>query len=205
MKKLLHIECSPRKERSVSRKLAEKFIETYRLKHPHAPITTLDLWKTPLPDFDEYTVNAKFKVINGQDFTAAEKERWDHIRSLFEQFSTAEKYIFSVPMWNFSIPYKLKHYIDLITQPGLAFAVTPSGYRGLIVDRPVVLLLTRGGIYRNSPLASMDMQEKYLELWLRFIGFVDIRTVYAEGMMSDHRSDSIENAMEMAIAEAARF
>jgi putative NADPH-quinone reductase len=32
-------------------------------------------------------------------------------------------------MWNFGIPYKLKHYIDVLTQPGQTFNFDPTtGY-----------------------------------------------------------------------------
>ena len=205
MKKLLHIKCSPRKERSVSGQLAKKFLETYRLKHPHEPIAEIDLWKIALPEFDEFAAGAKYKAFHHDPLTPKEADRWEQIVQLFQQFSAAEKYVFSVPMWNFSIPYKLKQYIDLITQPHLAFDVTEAGYRGLVIGRPVVLLLARGGAYRNTPAAPMDMQEKYLELWLKFIGFTNIRKIYAEPMMSENRDAVMEDAMEAAITEAARF
>ena len=47
------------------------------------------------------------------------KSEWNKIVELFGRFNSADKYVFSVPMWNFGIPYILKHYIDLITQPAL--------------------------------------------------------------------------------------
>ncbi|TVS05393.1 MAG: hypothetical protein EA413_06875 [Cyanobium sp. PLM2.Bin73] len=42
-------------------------------------------------------------------------------------------------MWNFSIPYKLKHWIALVTQPGLSFGFDPAtGYYGLITGTRAV-------------------------------------------------------------------
>ena len=50
---------------------------------------------------------------------------WAGVRAIVDRFKSADKLLISVPMWNFGIPYALKHYIDVITQPGLTFAWTP--------------------------------------------------------------------------------
>ena len=52
MAKLLHIESSPRKDRSSSIQVAKAFLEEYRKTHPGDTVETLDLWKTDLPRFD---------------------------------------------------------------------------------------------------------------------------------------------------------
>lgn len=36
---------------------------------------------------------------------------------MIERFKGADKYLFSLPMWNFGVPCKLKKYIDVIVQP----------------------------------------------------------------------------------------
>lgn len=38
-----------------------------------------------------------------------------------ERLEGADKVLISSPMCNFSIPYRLKHYLDLVCQPGLSF------------------------------------------------------------------------------------
>jgi len=86
-------------------------------------------------------------------------------------------------MWNFSIPYRLKHYIDIITQPKMAFKVSETGYEGLVVNRRAVVIYTSGGEYKQPPAAAFDLQSKYLELWLHFIGFQDIVAVTAAPML----------------------
>ena len=57
-----------------------------------------------------------------------------------EHFKSADKYVFSLPMWNFGIPYKLKHFIDVLVQPGLTFSFSPeTGYKGLVTGKPAVV------------------------------------------------------------------
>lgn len=52
-----------------------------------------------------------------------------NVEDVIEQFTAADKYLFSLPMWNFGIPYKLKHYIDVIVQPGYTFSFTKKDTR----------------------------------------------------------------------------
>jgi FMN-dependent NADH-azoreductase len=122
MSKLLHIEASPRGKRSSSVTVAHHFIEAYRAKNPNDTVETLDLWQTELPAFDGATIDAKYAVMHGQKHTPEQLQAWNAVTKLAEHFKSADKYLFSLPMWNFGIPYRLKHYIDLLVQPGLAFS-----------------------------------------------------------------------------------
>ena len=74
-------------------------------------IEVIDLWSKALPPFNEDRLNAKYSIMHGQAPTPAEEEAWKEIESLFDEFNQADKYVFSVPMWNFGFPYTLKHYI----------------------------------------------------------------------------------------------
>lgn len=51
---------------------------------------------------------------------------WEAARSVFDRFVAADAYLFSVPMWNHGIPYALKHWVDVVTQPGWAFTFNPE-------------------------------------------------------------------------------
>ena len=87
---------------------------------------------------------------------------------LADHFKSADKYLVSLPMWNFSIPYKLKHYIDLLVHRRLTFSFTPEeGYKGLVTGRPLVAVCARGGDGPGSGAEAWDQQGKYLETYLR--------------------------------------
>ncbi len=133
MAKLLHISSSPRGDRSASITVAKTFLEAYAAKNPGDQIETLDLWKTKLPEFDGATIDAKYALMSGQKFTPEDEAAWQAVVKIAEHFKSFDKYVISLPMWNFGIPYKLKHYIDLIVQPGLTFSFDPnSGYSPLL-------------------------------------------------------------------------
>lgn len=182
MSKLLYIESSPRKDRSSSIKITKAFLDAYQKAHPQDEVDKLDLWTAKLPPFDGDTINAKYRILHGQEHTSQEAAAWNEVVAVFDRFRLADKYVFSIPMWNFGIPYKLKHYIDVITQPGLSFSYSPQeGYKGLVTGKPAAVIYARGGEYSsNDTVASMDFQKPYVEMWLGFIGFTDIRPILIE-------------------------
>ena len=182
MSKLLHIQSSPRIGRSASIAVAEHFIAAYRAKHPQDTVETLNLWEADLPEFDGTTIDAKYAVLHGQTHTPAELEAWQAVVRIADHFKSADKYLFSLPMWNFGIPYKLKHFIDVLVQPGLAFSFTPeAGYKGLITGKPAVAIYARGGAYGpGSGAERYDAQSTYFRQLLGFIGFTDIKEIFVE-------------------------
>lgn len=206
MAKLLYIQASPR-ERSHSTKVAKKFLESYTKHHPKDTIATLDIWHMQLPPFDGHTIKAKYNILHGLPHEPAEAEAWEAVKEVFQQFNAADKYVMSVPMWNFHIPYPLKHYIDVITQPGLAFKLTPEGtFKPLVTGKPAVLIYASGGTYGlGSGSKALDFQKPYMKTWLQFIGFKSIQEIVADGTLLAQAKQQEEEAIEEAIKIATKF
>ncbi len=208
MSKLLYIESSPRKERSHSIAVADAFLAAYRSANPEDEVVTLDLWETALPEFDGYTIDAKYQVLHGQDFDEQQQAAWNAVVAACDQFKSADKYVISLPMWNFGIPYKLKHYIDVLAQPGQTFSFSPdTGYSGLVTGKPVTVIYARGGAYGSGGTGSMDFQKPYLEMLLGFIGFTDIQPILVEPTLAapDEVSKSVASAIATAKDLASKF
>lgn len=182
MAKLLHIQTSPRGSRSASQTVAARFIDSYRAAQPNDTVETLDLWQTELPEFNGATIEAKYAVAQGQPQSPEQTHAWKSVIRIANHFKSADKYLVSLPMWNFGIPYKLKHYIDLLVQPGLTFSFTPGeGYKGLVTGKPLLAIYARGGAYGpGSGAESYDQQSAYLKQIFGFIGFTDIREIFVE-------------------------
>ncbi len=113
-------------------------------------------------------------------------------------------------MWNFSIPYPLKHYIDILVQPGYTFSYDPkTGYHGLILGKPLAVIYARGGEY--SPEAGteqFDLQKKYIELIFGFIGFKRICSIIVEPTLQGTRdliAAKKQAAINLAQETAADF
>ncbi|UCD32248.1 MAG: NAD(P)H-dependent oxidoreductase [Desulfobacterales bacterium] len=186
MARLLYIEASPRKERSSSIKIAKTFISEYQRTHPDDVVETLDLWNTSLPEFDGHVIDSKYVILHGLEHTNEQKQAWKAVEDVIAQFTNADKYLISLPMWNFGIPYKLKHFFDVIVQPGYTFSFSPEeGYKGLVTGKPIAAIYARGGAYgAGTGMEGYDLQKAYLELILGFIGFSDIQTIAVEQTLS---------------------
>ena len=182
MSKLLYIQASPRVQRSHSIAVADAFIETYKRTHPDDEIVTLNVFEASIPNFDGLAVQAKYTILHGQSHTKEELQVWKDVERVIEQFTSADKYVLAVPMWNFGIPYRLKQYIDLLVQPGYTFSYSEdTGYQGLVVGKPMLAVYARGGEYpAGGGTEAFDLQTKYIELIFGFIGFENIRSVVVE-------------------------
>ena len=171
MKKLLYIEGSPRKDRSHSIKIANEYLKKVAENDNNIEIKTIDLWSLDLPEFNGDMMNAKYSIIAGSDPSDNEKNEWSKVTKIFDEFADADHYLFSVPMWNFNIPYKLKHYIDIVTQPGLAWSYSPDeGYKGLMNGRTATVVYSTGdGYSEGTGFESFDLQKPYINLWQSLI------------------------------------
>lgn len=210
MAKVLYIKASPRGERSYSVAVAESFIESYKATHPGDEIVTVNVFEKKLPPFDGLALQAKYTILNGKNHTLDEQSAWQAVEDLIKEFKAADKYVFAVPMWNFNIPYRLKHYIDIIVQPTYTFSYSPdAGYKGLVTGRPVFISYSRGGEYAaGTPAEAADFQTKYLEFILGFIGLTDIRKVVTEPTLAggpEVAKDKREKAKALARDMAKKF
>jgi FMN-dependent NADH-azoreductase len=208
MSKLLHLQSSPRKDRSASIDVAQSFIDAFVEADAKNKVETLDLWDFQLPEFDGDRINAKYKVLHGEIPTNKEAKAWDEISKTVDLFKDADSYLFSIPMWNFSIPYKLKHFLDVIIQPGLTFNFSPeTGYEGLVTGKPVTVIYARGGEYSSTETIAMDFQKTYMDMILGFIGFQDIKTIMVEPTLTDPESKNrtISTSKDQAISFAKHF
>ena len=178
MPTLLHLACSPRPQ-SESATGAHVFVARFRQAKPGWDIDTLDLWHEPLPEFTGALLEAKYARLAGRAFTDAQRDGFAAAERLALRLARAERVLISTPMWNFSVPYKLKHWLDVIIQPGLTFRFDPArGYQPLLKDRPTVAIVASGSDYvTGMSRGRIDMATPYLREALRFIGIADIRFV----------------------------
>lgn len=184
MSNLLYVECSPRKQRSASIEVSRAFIDAYAASHPEDTIDTMDVWNLDLPEFDGEAMGAKYAGLNGAMLTAGQQTAWKRIGDLARPFAAADKLLFAVPLWNFGIPYKLKHLIDVISQKDVLFNFDGNGFSGRLAGKKATVVYARGLDYfsgpTNTPAALYDFQKPYFEMWLNFVGITEIAAIIVE-------------------------
>ena len=157
------------------------FLEEFMGNHPEWVIDELNLGKEELPSMTTKQVGGKYVLLGGKDLFGRLKEAWVEIVQHIDRFKTADLFLISTPMWNFSIPYMLKHYIDLIIQPKYLFRYTGQGTEGLVKGKSMVVIVSRGGQYFGD-MGGFDFQEPYLRAIFGFIGIERIHFIKAEQM-----------------------
>ena len=201
---ILHLASSPRGDRSASLKLAARYLETLTSLHADAMVDVLDVWTTDLLPFDGAALEAKYADLQGVEMNAEQQMVWEQIHALGERFHRADVIVFSVPMWNFGIPYRLKHLIDAVSQRGVLFDFDARGMRGLLKGKKVVVFATRGvALGEDFPTEDYDHQVAYLKTWARMVGVPAIDAVVSEATLAD--ATTAEKNFNAALAQASKL
>lgn len=183
MKNLLHIIATPRGDESRTLQVSEAFLEAFAKRNPGSSVDILNVATAALPPLTVKAISGKYLLLGGKDLPAALKPAWEPVEREITRFLAADGYLVSTPMWNFGIPYPLKHYIDIILQPRYLFRYTEQGVEGLVRGKKMVVITSRGGDYSQaSPLRSYDHQEPYLRTVFGFVGIRDITFINAQPM-----------------------
>ena len=190
--KLLDIQSSPRGESSDSIALTKSFIEACKSGNGSIIVDTLNVWHEQLPEFDYEAIGAKYKAVKHQTMTEAESKIWKRVQSLIQRFESVDRIVLGTPMWNFSLPYKLKHLIDLVAQRNYLFTYDGKQYGPLLNVEKAVAVYTRGSRYlEGTPIPpSYDHQAPYLDFWLQLIGVRDVRSVIVDNAWNRDRQES---------------
>ena len=209
MSRLLHISASPRGDRSGSLAVAAAFIDAWRAANPGATVETLDVWQARLPAFNGTLLDAKYAVLHGVAQDDAQVAAWRQVVETADHFKSFDRYVISTPMWNFGIPYALKHYIDVLSQPGQTFGWTPEqGYFGLVTGKRALLVHSSAGAYgAGSGAEAIDFQKPYLEWILKFVGITEQHAIACAPTAAapDEVARTLAAAKAAAVELAGRF
>lgn len=203
--RLLHIIATTRGEQSRTLSVSKAFLEALYQKHPSVVVDELDLSKTELPPVLDSTVKAKYlMMMGGEGLDEETMASWKRVSAMAENFISYDLFLITSPMWNFSIPYMLKHYIDVIMQAGILFSFTANGPEGFAKYEQMVCITSRGSDYSpGSPMHSLDQQEPYLRAVFSLAGIEDIHFVHAQPL--DLAPGLTQAALEKAKEEARQL
>ncbi len=216
MTRLLYVEASPRKQNSYSSRVAQAFLESYQETHPDHDVEQFPLFQVDLPPFTAEGADQKMEnIMNrfaGGDGIEAIGE-WAGVMAEIGRLERADKVLLSSPVWNYSLPYRLKHWLDLVVQVGVTVLVNEKfEYIGQLIGRRVQIITSSGSSYEERfPLPTdgtkTDFMHPYLEHIFRFLGFEDIRTlrVHPTGIPGPDLEKMVAEKEEEARAAAKTF
>lgn len=204
MPKLLVVEASPRGEYSISRNLAQLFVQQWKIAHPDGEVVERDLAKSDLPYMNLPWLGASLTPL--EKHTPEMKEVLQVSDALVAELLAADDIVISTPVYNYNIPANLKSYVDHIVRKGLTLGMTGEG---LVHGKKCTVLLASGGVYtEGSPIRDRDIATLYLRLILKVIGIEDVTFVAAGGtkvvdLKEKSRADFLQ-AFEPAVTAAAQ-
>jgi len=204
MKTLLHIIATPRGNLSNTLKVSAAVVKSFQEQHPDGRVDAIDLFGENMPPMTLKATNGKYLLLSGKELDDQTLPAWKPILAQIQRFLAAEYVLISSPMWNFGMPYVLKHYFDAIVQPRYLFHYTEKGPEGLATGKKVVVVTSRGGDYSEAPGKSMDQLEPSLRVMLGFIGIPDPTFINAQPMLASG-PDAAQKIIDQAIATARRL
>ncbi|MDV7340769.1 FMN-dependent NADH-azoreductase [Terasakiella sp. A23] len=194
MSKLLVINSSPMGENSVSRKLTASFVEKYQASQSgNVEVIEHDTSAMELPHADGEILGAYFTPEDQRN--AIQQAHVDRSDAIVQAIKDADVIVIGAPMHNFGVPSGLKAYIDHFARAGETFKYTENGPVGLIEDKPVYVIGTRGGDYSENGYPQMDFVLPYLKTVMGFIGITDVTLLQANGLAMG------ENAVASAVSD----
>jgi len=201
MSRLLHVSASPRGTASESLGIAREFLDAFTATHPDVEVDEFDLWDGTLPEFGPAAAAAKMAVFAGEQPAGAGTDAWRAAEATFRRLDAADRYLFSVPMWNAGVPYVLKQFVDVVSQPGLVFGFDPErGYTGLLRGKKAAVVYT-SAVYGpgRGPAFGQDFQATFFTDWLRWAGIDDVTEIH---FRPDLAAPDVEARRELAHAQA---
>lgn len=188
---VLRIDASMFGEQGVSYQLNDQLIAKLQANYGELNLVQRNLAEQALPHFDAVYVQALSTEVAQrspeQTRIVAEAD------ALIQEVQEADILVVAAPMYNFGIPSQLKAWLDYIARAGTTFRYTENGPEGLIKNKTLYLVTTRGGQYRNT---AADSEVPHLQTYFSFLGFEDIRVIYAEGLNMGLKDQGLASAKE---------
>lgn len=177
MSYLLHIDSSSLGEASVSRQVARSFRDQWQ-----GPVVHRDLAASPVPHLTAAGITAG--TTDPARRTPEQAEAAALQDELIEEFLGADAYLFTVPMYNLSMPSVFKAWLDQVIVLDRTMSHTGTSPAA---GRPAVLISARGGGYGpGSPKEGLDYVVPTLEAVLGHDDLLglDVTTVIPELTMA---------------------
>jgi FMN-dependent NADH-azoreductase len=183
MPTLLALNVSPRRDRSISRALGERFVEHWQALNPDGTVIYRDLNASRIPYMDNdwiagvYAPPAVERTPEMQKALALSAE-------LISELQAADVLLISTPMYNFTIPAVLKSWIDYVVRPGYTFRLAP-GWPGMLANKKArLIVVSRESYDAGEPSEADDLVTPVLHKALSFMGIKDVGVVRAGGSLA---------------------
>lgn len=206
MSTLLVIDSSGRVNRSITRQLTARFVESWQAAHPEGTVVRRDVGQNPPPVVSEPWIAAAYSDPSQHD--EAMKAAIAPSDELIAELMAADAVVFGVPIYNFAVPAQLKAWIDQVVRVNQTFKFDPEvdgNYVPLVPDKPVVVLVSAGDIelHPGGELEPYNFMEPHLQMLLGFIGITSVQFVRTGN--DEFKDDRHKESVNAALTEIDRL
>ncbi|TRY67934.1 hypothetical protein TCAL_05267 [Tigriopus californicus] len=145
-------------------------------------------------------VTAKMRLIHNEG-TPDDKALFQPVLDMADELNRTDILVIGTPMWNFSVPYILKQYIDISIQPGINFLEKPL--RPVTSGKSLVIVTSCGGTYRDG--SRPDFLGPYLKDIFHMVGFERAFEVNIQGAAQKDRTKLLSSARLKLLEIAANL
>jgi FMN-dependent NADH-azoreductase len=170
--KVLHINSSVRGNWSVSRDLSAFFINELKSAQPETEVDYLDLAQNIPSHPTALMIRANYAPVSER--TPEMIDELKESEALVDRMHGADTIVIGMPMYNFSVPSIFKAFIDNIVRIDRTFAMKGHGIEGLLINKKVYVINTRGVDFNNAHMEHMDQLRPYLKAIFAFMGVTDL-------------------------------
>jgi FMN-dependent NADH-azoreductase len=198
-KTILRIDASMRRQKSVSRMLADEMVAALGARKPSTSIINRDL-------------AAGIGIVNAAWIEAertSEENRTPDQRALLAQsdalvaeLHAADDIVIATPIYNFSVPAALKAWIDLICRDKITFSYENDVPRGLLSNKQATVIITSGGTVSGN---EIDYATGYIRHILEFIGVRDVTIIDVTGLSKNRQGVIADARTAINTASAKRL
>lgn len=202
MKKLLYITVNSKsEEKSSSKTVGRKLVNSILEKHPSIVLEELDLYKEHIPQLKDCYFESRSTIVNSEalsKLTKEEQREVNQINKLCDQFISADVYVLAAPMWSLSFPAPLLEYIHCIVLANKTIAFENQKPYGLLNDknRTFIYVQSSGANIPWIIRPALNKGLNYVQDIMKFIGISKFEELLVDGTgtTETERLEAIEKA-----------
>ncbi|KAI8062575.1 FMN-dependent NADH-azoreductase 1 [Gongronella butleri] len=193
---------------SYSVRVGKRFLKTYEgLVDADHIIEHIYLYRDEVPALDVKVFSAWDKQEKGTELSKSERQVMDRMSEIMAQFKSAHTFVIVMPLHNFSVPSKLKDYMDNIIISDHTFKYTSNGYVGLMTgNRRVLVIQASGAVLTNNDwFTSVEFSHQFLKASFEFMGILDYQIIRVQGTDTSKVADPLTPVLHEADEAAKRL
>ena len=176
-----------RRQKSVSRMLADEMVSLLGARKPGVNMITRDL-ASGIGVVNSAWIDAE--RTSEENRTPDQRALLTQSDALVAELQAADDLVIATPIYNFSVPAALKAWIDLICRDKITFVYENDRARGLLSNKRATVIITSGGTIADT---DVDYASNYIQHIMEFIGILDVAVIDVTGLAKNRR-EVINNA-----------